>query len=167
MNRREFIHHLALLAASSAALPAQIEAFERAYTLNAPAGVQTGLIYIDDIHIGGMMQSRSTPTVFRFYSGEKQQLELAVNLLGGMVRWAAAPQHAIALTTLKDFRWEVETAKIHPALDVAVENALYAGCIRYIDQEGIWRMVQFNSEQSGTTLETLAIEVDYLESPGG
>jgi hypothetical protein len=135
MERREFIRHLALLAAGVAALPEQILAFERLYTVNAPpAHVTKGLIAVKDVYLGGLAE-RSTPVIADFFTTKGQpNIRLALNLFGGVVRWVGAPDCPLRVASFEEFHWEITmmTPREEPLSGQDV-----TGHVMYLDQDGL------------------------------
>ncbi len=140
MTRREFVEHIALLAAGAAALPQQIAAFTNYYEINA-AKSATGLVAIDEIYIGGMATC-SVPMTFDFFTRESDAsstflLKLAMNTFGSVVRWVAAPDQKIVVPA-GNFHWQA--TGVEPLLaDVSGErmDRQFAGYISYIQQDGL------------------------------
>lgn len=122
-NRRDFIQWLALIAAGAMARPEQISAFERYYEANTPQ-VETGLISIDEIYIGGLAQA-STPVVFMT---TPHRLNLALNLFGGICRWVAQPDGKMVVTT-EEFAWKFESH------GTTLTRHMIKGHISYVDQK--------------------------------
>jgi hypothetical protein len=133
MDRRAFIKAIALLAAGVSALPVQVEAFERYYTVNSPTSAPDGqLIAIDQIVVSGMA-TRSMPAFCKFYTSDQCVLPFGVNLFGGVVFWSAGADQKI-ITTKSAFRW-----RISGSTDV-VRSSDFVGSIYYID-DGLVRRV--------------------------
>jgi hypothetical protein len=128
-NRRDFVKWLALTAAGMAALPQQIEAFEKYYEANTPELVKPGaLVAVDEIMLSGMATA-SLPVAFKFYRMDYEALNFGVNLFGGLLRWVATPDQKL-ITYEEDFYWDM-----HPGL--GFEEQMHMGCligeVGYID----------------------------------
>jgi hypothetical protein len=142
MNRRDFIRHLAILAAGMSAMPAQVDAFEQMFELNAPRDtVGRGLLAVRHIIIGGMAK-KSTPVTARFFRGQPEIHRTVacygLNLFGGAVQWMTAPDEPIIAESIGgpfDFQWDVRGGD-----GELVDADVLVGCVRYIDQGGMWRM---------------------------
>ena len=131
MNRREFIRHLALIAAGSTAISQQIDALERFYEANAPAGAST-LIALDDICIGGVAPV-STPLIFDLLRGDRMVLRFPWNAFGGMVRWSPMPDQRL-IAAPGELRWEIRPPE---AYGTHVSPSCVEGFIGFIDSDGL------------------------------
>lgn len=131
VDRRKFIKHLALIAAGSAALPAQIQAFEKYYEENTPR-VFDDLIAVDEIMISGLGGS-SLPVDFVVYEGAEMQLSFAINLFGGILRWVAAPDQKIILDPI-DLRIETTVQNVGELKRLKRE---IRGHVSYVDRQFI------------------------------
>ena len=126
MLRRDFIKFLALLAAGAAALPAQIEAFERYYDRNSPPMLDGDAIAVDEITLCGIA-TKSTVVRCVFFSA----MNLSINAFGGVIRWLAAPDQKI-VTRARDFTWEITSSADTPRMTDYLDAH-----ISYIDQTGL------------------------------
>ena len=88
MTRRDFVKHLALLAAGAAALPAQVAAFERYYDINMPRVGGDDLLAVDEIYLSGYA-SRSMPVGLQVTHADRLLLNLGFNAFGGIILWRA------------------------------------------------------------------------------
>lgn len=131
-NRREFIRFLALLAAGTAALPQQIEAFEKYYAANTPL-TDGELIAIDLIRFSGMA-TKSLPILCNFYRNDQEQMSFGLNLFGGIMQWIAAPDAKI-VTFTEDFYWDLK-----PQGDF--EPEFLVGSISYIDSKYVRKNIR-------------------------
>lgn len=153
MTRREFLRHVALMAAATAALPDQLDAFTRYYTLNAPPG-QTGLMMVDEIFMSGVAQV-STPVTAAFFRTDpgKPVLNLGFNAFGGLVRWVAAPDQKIICRS-GEFQWDL---RLYSDPDYDLSRSVI-GHILYMDQDGIRRTAHVTPKgrlsAPGTALQT-------------
>src|SRR4030095_7014978 len=130
MNRRDFIKHLALLAAGAAALPDQILAFEKSIELNAIDKIDKGLIFIDDIILSGM-SGHSFPLYASIFTNDKPDLNFGLNLFGGIFRWVAVPGHSLRVTIPEKFIWELDGIRELPQI-----NSDIMGGFRLVNQDG-------------------------------
>jgi len=130
MDRRAFIRGIACLAAGTAALPEQIDAFERYYEVNTPPG--TPLAGLDEVCIGGIA-SKSMPVAFEICRGDQRLLHFGINLFGGMLRWAALPDQKIIITK-PNLRWRITAPEAFSITDLT-------GQCSYIDASFVRRYV--------------------------
>jgi len=139
MNRRDFIKHIAFLAAGAAALPDQILAFERSMEINAIDKIEKGLIFADDIILGGIA-GHSFPMAAEFSTNGMSDLNFALNLFGGCFRWAAIPGHSLRITIPEKMIW------IFDGLNTLPEPGVdFAGGMRLINQDGKYVYADFKS----------------------
>jgi hypothetical protein len=105
MNRRNFIRGMALLAAGAAALPEQIDFFERYYTANAPASELLGAM--DEVWMSGTALVSMPVTLRIFRVGTDENLYTwGINLLGGVLRWVPTPDQKVIIGE-PGLRWEL------------------------------------------------------------
>jgi len=149
LSRREFIRNLAVLTAGAAALPEQILAFEKLYTVNAVPDV-TGLVAITDITLIGTA-SVSKPLLMNFHNESVQELVLGLNCFGGIMRWLAVPSDPIRLTTPKKFRYEI----ISLGDEISDYFSYLNGGMRIIDQDMKQHFLSFKGIHKTGTLEDL------------
>lgn len=135
MNRREFVKHLALLAAGAAALPSQVAAFERLYEANTsgPLATSTSLLSVNDIVIGFGGTPRDAAAVVRFFNGESAPLAFPLNTRA-TIRWIPAPDCPF-LTSRDRFRWSVDD--VYGRWTREEIAATLTGSIRYTDMDGV------------------------------
>lgn len=138
MNRRDFIKHLALLTAATATLPEIVLEYEKSITINAIKNVDTGLIFVDEINICGMA-GYSSPMAAKFITNGMDDLDIGLNLFGGIYRWVAMPGHALRLTTMKDLKMQF----MGKGYGLDIDRDLYGG-LRFIDQNGLYQFANFN-----------------------
>jgi hypothetical protein len=129
MDRRDFIRGIAVLCAGAAALPEQIDFFEKYYTANAPAGELTAAV--DELLLSGTA-TKSMPVHFRLYRPGSDELSRALinvgcNLFGGMMRWAAMPDQKI-IVGKAGLRWRLQVPD-----DFTFDHFL--GQISYVDTD--------------------------------
>lgn len=130
MNRRDFIKHIAMLTGPML-IPEQLNELVRNLEINAIPQVEKGLVYIDDIFIGGFA-TKSTRIYAKFFNYNGMELNLPFNAFGGIIRWVAGPNMRLKITTPDKFCWEI----ISPdGLIIPGENSIRGGFL-YIDQEG-------------------------------
>ncbi len=120
MDRREFVRFIALMAAGTAAMPEQVEAFTHYFETNTPL-TPSGLVCVDEIYIGGTA-TKSTVAKVQLLCDDEPVLNLALNLFGGVVRWVAAPQQMIMA--------------VAGDLKLTCDKPEFQGQIMYIDQVG-------------------------------
>ncbi len=125
MDRRQFVKSLALLAAGAAALPEQIDVFERYYEANTPK-TALPLLAVDEVSISGMA-TRSTRVAVDFFAGDELKLRAGLNAFGGIYFWRSPPDGKIVTPKL---RWVMTSP------DVGGEDLLSMvhSSISYLDQ---------------------------------
>ena len=111
MNRRDFVHFLAVLCAGAAAMPQQLEVFEKYYEANTPL-IGTDFVAVDEIWMSGNAIG-SLPVICEFYKNDHCVLPTGLNLFGGIFRWQAAPDQKIVMGKA-DFFWDIRHAQIDP-----------------------------------------------------
>lgn len=135
MNRREFIHTMACITIGYAALPEQIKALEKLYSINAPK-VETGLIQIDDIWISGVADW-SCPITLKI-SYQLDNINLTLNAFGGIARWVGTPEGRIICEENK-LKWEVIEHSSRPdktpLMGTTKDRDIAYGWIKFTDQE--------------------------------
>ena len=133
-TRRDFIKYLALIAAGAAALPQQIEAFEKYYEANTPFGDE--LVAIDEVFLSGVA-TKSTPIWFELYRNDRMVSKWGMNTFGGILRWTAMPDQKI-IASRPDIFWRI-TAPKH------FDLAEFSGQISYVDGSYKRRLVNMQS----------------------
>jgi hypothetical protein len=137
MDRRDFIKHLALLAAGAAALPEQVLAFERHYTLNAMGA--TGLAAVDRFMICGLATSQRA-VEFNIMLGNSTYsrpcMSMGINLFGGVLSWAALPDEKL-VGPAEDIGWSISAPGCED--NESWLKGTFKGFISYIDQSGFRR----------------------------
>ena len=136
MDRKKFARFLALTAASQAAIPEQIAAFEHYFNINAPSSGGP-FVAVDEIYLGGIAHE-STPIIFDVLKYDEVILPLSFNAFGGVVRWMAMPLQQIIVPPA-DFKWRVrhvcKTERLPVESAFVIKN--FTGVISYIDQTGL------------------------------
>lgn len=141
MTRREFVHHLALLAAGAAALPAQIAAFEQLYDVNSRIfGERSDLLSVSEIAFGfeGVPQDLAAVVSLMRRSSGRDMIRIPLNYRS-CYRWIAPPDCPL-LSTVEDLQWNVEGsgAWSTPGEDLtAFLRRHFTGTLRFTDQEGL------------------------------
>ena len=125
MDRRAFIKSLACICAGAAALPQQIETFERLFEANAP--MSNELIAIDRFVIGGLA-TQSMPARVIIKRGDRELMRWGMNLFGGMLHWTAVPDQKIIVVP-GTLHWEITS----PAMTLPSE--WIEGSISYLDNQ--------------------------------
>jgi hypothetical protein len=94
-----------LIAAGTAALPQQIEAFEKYYEANTPL-LADRLIAVDEIILSGNAPY-SLPVMCNFGCNDRIVMPVGVNLFGGIMRWSAMADQKIIVAEA-DFFWDIK-----------------------------------------------------------
>jgi len=146
MDRRDFIKFIAAMCAGAAAMPAQLEAFEHYYFVNAPKTAGS-LIAIDEILISGIA-TRSFPVTLKLFRTNEYLMDCSCNLFGGIMRWYAGPDQKILIHP-RDFRWEFVAHNDRDDRNLLALNVetLLTGHISYIEQSGLRQTIPLT--QSG------------------
>lgn len=152
MTRREFVKHLALLAAGAMAMPAQIAAFERTYDVNSRIfGERTDLLAVSEFSFGfeGVPQDLMAVVSFiRRSNGTDltngtDLIRIVMNYRSNY-RWIPQPD-APLLSTVADLQWDIDGgpyAWAPNSLDnqrslTEILRQDFAGTLRFTDQEGL------------------------------
>lgn len=141
MNRREFINHIALITAGTLVHPDQFKEYKRGLEINAIEGVNDGLIIADEVSISGMAE-RSTPTFMEIFTNDEPELDLGVNLFGGVIRWISTVEHRMRITTPDKFTIQFKAKDDQLLLKHGKD---FRGYIRYIDQSGRYQMANLKN----------------------
>jgi hypothetical protein len=140
MNRREFIQHLALIAAGAAAMPAQLAAFERLYEINTPK-VATGIIRIDDMYLFFGGEPRDAAAVIKL-RGSATVLPIGLNTRATF-RYVPPPDSPF-LTTVDDCQWMV-TGQYRDGSHCHFD---LGGFLRFTDQNGRLHTIEFDGRRT-------------------
>jgi hypothetical protein len=144
-SRREFIRHIALLAAGVAALPEQIAAFTQYYDRNTPA--IGPFVAIDEVYMAGMANV-STPMWLEIMCGSTTLIPLGFNAFGGIVMWRAQAEGKI-VTRTGDLTWKFSQPSGLSIPD-PVERTV-KGYVSYIGQDGVRKHVMLDTVSGNIT----------------
>lgn len=131
MNRREFIKHIACMAAGASALPEQLQAFEAYYLRNTPLMGEPFICFDEMTAIG--LATGSAPVRIDILDGDNHVLTGGLNAFGGVYYWRAFQDQKIMMP-LRQARWKMSH---HFDYDDAWVNRYLNASVSYIDQDGI------------------------------
>jgi hypothetical protein len=137
-TRRDFVRMMALLAAGAAALPEQIDVFQRYYEANTPL-IGGPFIAVDEVFIGGLASGGSTPIRLNLFAEDINVLPLALNAFGGVAFWRASPDGKL-VSQCSDFRYAIEhlgdDSEWRRPSDSWIRQTVH-GYIKYIDEDAL------------------------------
>lgn len=153
MNRREFVQHLALLAAGASALPAQLKAFEHLYEVNTrPFGDRaTGIVSIHDFALGFGGTPQDTAAVVRLMDRRRCLLSYALNRRSNMR--IAVPPDCPVLALASDVSWSVDSGN---STEWGIEQTArlredFSGHLRFTDQDGLIHGIEIDGTRCRLT----------------
>jgi len=157
MTRRDFCKYMALLTATAAALPEQIEAFTRLYDVNTRAfDGADDIIQVDDLFLAYRGITTTIATQIRFHLSREQIFPISLNAHGGVVRLIATPI-APWLGRISEIRWTVEASSEYPtayknadgeSVDLtAIVRKSLTGYIHFIDMAGMIRTAEIDGQR--------------------
>lgn len=132
MNRREFIKHIALMAAGASALPEQLQAFEAYFLRNTPL-LGEPFICFDELTVAGLAE-KSAPVRIAIFDGDNNVLSGGLNAFGGAYYWRGFQDQKIMMS-LRQARWKIEGC--YSGFDDHWVKTFLAASVSYIDQDGI------------------------------
>jgi len=146
MTRKQFIKHLALLAAHT---PASVAAYVKHYTVNCPK-TRGRLVAIDEIMISGMA-ARSLRLQFDLMRDKNTKImTLAINAFGGIVRWVPTPDQKILAVASRGWSpvgrlsWRITSPDTSDPVEL---NSAFVAHISFIDQKGERKIVPLRPAQ--------------------
>lgn len=132
MSRSKFVRDLALLAASTAAKPEQIDAFERLFNANTPIGRQSLIAMIEGVFCG--TATKSLRVKIEIFADGELKHTWAINAFGGIMRWVGMLAQTIVA---ENIAWRI-TSLEEGITDAKAFEAMTAE-IGYIDMNLVSR----------------------------
>ena len=143
MIRREFVKHLALLAAGAAALPSQIAAFEQLYEANTRSfGERSDLIFIRDMIFGFDGVPGDVATRVSLLRGDQTLFQIALNKRATF-RWVGVPELPL-ISPVKDLHWDIQT---FAGEYLSVVRDEFVGTLGFLDQQDQVHTLTINGRQ--------------------